>query len=137
MEVVVLDIEEVAAEGVAVGYQDALVAGGVAVQFDRDGEVAVGDQALGAVALQGWGAGEDADSFAVAGFFRAALGRGRGASGRGSGVLRRGTVVETGSAAAVFGNPRAEYTRGLLAAVPAPDPERARVRDPRPLALGA
>ncbi|MFJ4652159.1 dipeptide ABC transporter ATP-binding protein [Nocardia sp. NPDC088792] len=52
-------------------------------------------------------------------------------------VLRDGTVVETGSAAEVFGNPRAEYTRGLLAAVPVPDPERARARDPRPLALGA
>lgn len=43
-------------------------------------------------------------------------------------VLRRGEIVETGVTAAVFGNPRDEYTRGLLAAVPLPDPEQQRRR---------
>lgn len=43
-------------------------------------------------------------------------------------VLRRGEVVETGLTATVFGNPRDEYTRGLLEAVPLPDPERQRRR---------
>ncbi|WP_067535033.1 dipeptide ABC transporter ATP-binding protein [Nocardia crassostreae] len=46
-------------------------------------------------------------------------------------VLRQGSVVETGPAGEVFRTPRAEYTRRLLAAVPAPSPV------PRPLALGA
>ncbi|MFC9998199.1 dipeptide ABC transporter ATP-binding protein [Nocardia sp. NPDC127526] len=46
-------------------------------------------------------------------------------------VLRQGRMVETGPASAVFRRPRAEYTRRLLAAVPAPTPAV------RPLALGA
>ncbi|MBF6174699.1 dipeptide ABC transporter ATP-binding protein [Nocardia blacklockiae] len=46
-------------------------------------------------------------------------------------VLRAGSVVETGTPAEVFGRPREEYTRRLLAAVPVPDPAR------EPLALGA
>ncbi|MFF2556309.1 dipeptide ABC transporter ATP-binding protein [Nocardia sp. NPDC058058] len=41
-------------------------------------------------------------------------------------VLKAGGVVETGPVADVFGNPAQEYTRRLLAAVPAPDPRRAR-----------
>ncbi|MET9485509.1 ABC transporter ATP-binding protein [Nocardia sp. NPDC006630] len=56
-------------------------------------------------------------------------------------VLRAGNVIETGPVADVFGNPREDYTRRLLEAVPAPDPEQARSResaaDPAPLALGA
>lgn len=49
-------------------------------------------------------------------------------------VLRAGSVVETGTPAEVFGRPREEYTRRLLAAVPVPDPAR---RYHEPLALGA
>ncbi|MFB7722845.1 dipeptide ABC transporter ATP-binding protein [Nocardia sp. NPDC056100] len=41
-------------------------------------------------------------------------------------VLKQGAVVETGPVADVFGSPEADYTRRLLAAVPAPDPDRAR-----------
>lgn len=58
-------------------------------------------------------------------------------------VLRQGEVVETGPVADVFQQPRAEYTRTLIAAVPAPVPQRARrtgddseTKTP-PLALGA
>ncbi|MEE2061503.1 ABC transporter ATP-binding protein [Rhodococcus artemisiae] len=43
-------------------------------------------------------------------------------------VLRRGELVEIGSTAAVFGNPRDAYTRGLLDAVPLPDPVLQRER---------
>ncbi|WP_024799743.1 ABC transporter ATP-binding protein [Nocardia sp. BMG51109] len=43
-------------------------------------------------------------------------------------VLRDGSIAETGSPGQVFGSPRAEYTRRLLAAVPIPDPDRARRR---------
>ncbi|GAB4588411.1 dipeptide ABC transporter ATP-binding protein [Nocardia sp. IFM 10818] len=46
-------------------------------------------------------------------------------------VLRQGRIVETGPASAVFRRPRAEYTRRLLAAVPAASPAA------RTLALGA
>jgi ABC-type microcin C transport system duplicated ATPase subunit YejF len=44
-------------------------------------------------------------------------------------VLCAGRVVERGSRAAIFGNPQAQYTRDLLAAVPEADPalQRARV----------
>ncbi|MCU1641534.1 MAG: peptide transporter ATPase [Nocardia sp.] len=56
-------------------------------------------------------------------------------------VLRQGNVIETGPVTDVFGNPREDYTRRLLEAVPAPDPEQARSREsaaePTPLALGA
>ena len=53
-------------------------------------------------------------------------------------VLRRGAVVETGFTATVFGNPRDEYTRGLLDAVPLPDPElQRRRRTPDAVALSA
>ncbi|RDI53268.1 dipeptide ABC transporter ATP-binding protein [Nocardia mexicana] len=49
-------------------------------------------------------------------------------------VLRGGSVVETGPPAEVFGHPREEYTRRLLAAVPVPEPGRI---GSEPLALGA
>ncbi len=53
-------------------------------------------------------------------------------------VLRRGEVVETGFTATVFGKPRNEYTRGLLDAVPLPDPElQRRRRTPDAVALSA
>lgn len=49
-------------------------------------------------------------------------------------VLRGGELVETGSTAAVFGDPRADYTRALLAAVPIPDPVGQRHRrEPGPV----
>ncbi|WP_405553002.1 dipeptide ABC transporter ATP-binding protein [Streptomyces sp. NBC_01171] len=52
-------------------------------------------------------------------------------------VMRRGQVVETGPADEVYENPRDPYTRQLLAAVPALDPEvaarrRAARREPAP-----
>src|SRR5689334_21977093 len=71
-QVAVLDVEQVPAERVAVGDEDAFVTRRVAVEFDGDGEVAVCDQALGTVALQGRSAGEDADLVAEAGFLGAA-----------------------------------------------------------------
>jgi len=39
-------------------------------------------------------------------------------------VMYRGAIVEYGDSDAVFGNPRNEYTRRLLAAIPQPDPSR-------------
>ncbi|WP_067572474.1 dipeptide ABC transporter ATP-binding protein [Nocardia acidivorans] len=56
-------------------------------------------------------------------------------------VLKAGNVVESGPVTDVFGNPEQDYTRRLLAAVPAPDPVRARRVESAPehprLALGA
>ena len=48
-------------------------------------------------------------------------------------VLCRGRLVEQGSRAAIFGDPQAQYTRDLLAAVPEPDPvlQRARIASAR------
>ncbi len=37
-------------------------------------------------------------------------------------VLRRGTIVEEGPVASVLANPRSDYARDLVAAVPVPDP---------------
>ncbi|MEP9398980.1 ABC transporter ATP-binding protein [Mesorhizobium sp. KR2-14] len=41
-------------------------------------------------------------------------------------VMRLGRIVEIGPRAAIFGDPRHEYTRTLLSAVPYPDPSRRR-----------
>ncbi|MFC9787371.1 ABC transporter ATP-binding protein [Rhodococcus sp. NPDC127528] len=43
-------------------------------------------------------------------------------------VLRRGEMVEIGSTPAVFGDPRDDYTRALLEAVPVPHPMDQRAR---------
>jgi ABC-type microcin C transport system duplicated ATPase subunit YejF len=43
-------------------------------------------------------------------------------------VLRQGRLVEWGSRDAIFGDPQAQYTRDLLAAVPEPDPALQRAR---------
>ncbi|KGJ20805.1 ABC transporter ATP-binding protein [Paracoccus sanguinis] len=45
-------------------------------------------------------------------------------------VMYMGQIVETGSRAQIFGNPRHAYTRRLIEAVPVPDP--AHVRPPMP-----
>ncbi|MGW3916596.1 dipeptide ABC transporter ATP-binding protein [Streptomyces sp. NPDC005070] len=48
-------------------------------------------------------------------------------------VLHRGRVAASGSTADVLGSPQDDYTRGLLAALPVPDPVRqSRRRDPVP-----
>ena len=46
-------------------------------------------------------------------------------------VLFHGAVVETAPAVQLFADPQHDYTRALLAAVPVPDPESARVRRAR------
>jgi ABC-type oligopeptide transport system ATPase subunit len=43
-------------------------------------------------------------------------------------VMNRGKLVEFGQAEEVYSNPKDEYTRALLAAVPVPDPRRMRER---------
>nr|WP_042198219.1 ABC transporter ATP-binding protein [Kibdelosporangium sp. MJ126-NF4]CEL23271.1 Dipeptide transport ATP-binding protein DppD (TC 3.A.1.5.2) [Kibdelosporangium sp. MJ126-NF4]CTQ94433.1 Dipeptide transport ATP-binding protein DppD (TC 3.A.1.5.2) [Kibdelosporangium sp. MJ126-NF4] len=43
-------------------------------------------------------------------------------------VMHRGKIVEQGSRADVFGAPQEDYTRGLLAAAPVPDPVEQRER---------
>jgi len=43
-------------------------------------------------------------------------------------VMNRGKIVETGPAEEVYTNPKDEYTKALLAAVPVPDPRRMRER---------
>lgn len=43
-------------------------------------------------------------------------------------VMNRGKIVEAGSADQVYTNPRDDYTKALLAAVPIPDPRRMRER---------
>ncbi len=46
-------------------------------------------------------------------------------------VMYLGQIVEIGTRAQLFGDPRHSYTRRLLAAVPVPDPRRPRTRTPR------
>jgi oligopeptide transport system ATP-binding protein len=43
-------------------------------------------------------------------------------------VMNKGRIVEMGPAVEVYGNPKDEYTKALLAAVPVPDPRRMRER---------
>ncbi len=43
-------------------------------------------------------------------------------------VMNKGVLVETGKANDVYTNPREDYTKALLAAVPVPDPRRMRER---------
>jgi ABC-type oligopeptide transport system ATPase subunit len=43
-------------------------------------------------------------------------------------VMADGRIVEAGPADEVYGSPRHEYTKGLLAAVPVPDPRKMRAR---------
>jgi ABC-type oligopeptide transport system ATPase subunit len=43
-------------------------------------------------------------------------------------VMNQGKLVETGPAAEVYDNPKEDYTKALLAAVPVPDPRRMRER---------
>ena len=43
-------------------------------------------------------------------------------------VMNRGKIVEIGSADQVYTNPKNDYTKALLAAVPVPDPRRMRER---------
>src|SRR3954452_12876764 len=47
-------------------------------------------------------------------------------------VMYLGQIVETGTRAQLFEDPRHDYTRRLLRAVPAPDPSRRRASPPIP-----
>jgi ABC-type oligopeptide transport system ATPase subunit len=41
-------------------------------------------------------------------------------------VMQNGQIVEVGSSAEIYGNPKQQYTRDLLNAIPIPDPARAK-----------
>jgi ABC-type oligopeptide transport system ATPase subunit len=43
-------------------------------------------------------------------------------------VMNKGKIVDEGNAEDVYTNPKAEYTKALLAAVPVPDPRKMRIR---------
>ncbi|HEY7177568.1 MAG TPA: ABC transporter ATP-binding protein, partial [Gaiella sp.] len=43
-------------------------------------------------------------------------------------VMNKGQIVEAGPSEQVYSNPKDEYTKALLAAVPVPDPHRMRER---------
>jgi ABC-type oligopeptide transport system ATPase subunit len=43
-------------------------------------------------------------------------------------VMNKGKIVEEGEAESVYSDPKNEYTKALLAAVPVPDPRKMQIR---------